>query len=456
MPACASNADGSPRRGMRRRCVLRILLIAASLAPVSHTCADVVRLLCDDREAAQARVDLIQLAQAEINVASFAVADDTIGRAFLALLRDAAQRGVTVRLLVDGLNNHIPDSIQRRLIASGVQLRAYHPVKCTNPLWLNRRMHDKLVIVDCMHLIVGSRNLDNRNFGLACRNYVDEDAYVRGCAAREARDYFLCVWNSDEVRPLQPEGKFGVGDLCPCIGPRKGPACPSCAMDQALQSLVECDFITLDAPTDWAAGAPEVEQVCFLKDDCGVKNQPGAISGQLHKLLSCAKQSIFIESPYLLFSKDLEAVIAKARGRGVAVTILTNSLASTDQTLVYAGYLNQRQRMLNLGVEFWEFAGPNHFHAKTVLVDGCISVVGSYNFDPRSEHLNTETAVATNDPHVADALIEAMVDHFANAWRIAPDGKPLGMNVKHPRVDLLRMQQLRAARVVAPVIKRHL
>jgi cardiolipin synthase C len=158
----------------------------------------------------------------------------------------------------------------------------------------------------------------------------------------------------------------------------------------------------------------------------------------------------------LLFSKDLEEVIAQARDRGVDVTILTNSLASTDQTLVYAGYLNQRQRMLDLGVEFWEFAGPNHFHAKTVLVDGCISVVGSYNFDPRSEHLNTETAVATNDPHVADALIEAMVNHFANAWQIGPDGKPLGMNVKHPRVDLLRMQQLRAARVVAPVIKRHL
>src|SRR5687768_770244 len=119
MPPRAPTADG-PLRRVARGSILLAVFAVLSQAPAPAR-ADVVRILCDDREAAQARADLIQTAESEINVASFAVADDQIGRAFLALLRDAARRGVTVRLLVDGLNNHIPDNIQRQLIACGVQ-----------------------------------------------------------------------------------------------------------------------------------------------------------------------------------------------------------------------------------------------------------------------------------------------------------------------------------------------
>ena len=100
---------------------------------------------------------------------------------------------------------------------------------------------------------------------------------------------------------------------------------------------------------------------------------------------------------------------------------MTNSLASTDQLMVYAGYSNQRKNLLARGVEVWEFSGCDHFHAKSALIDGCIAVIGSYNFDPRSEHLNTETAVVARDPYVAHQLLESMDAHFANAWRIVAE-----------------------------------
>jgi phosphatidylserine/phosphatidylglycerophosphate/cardiolipin synthase-like enzyme len=448
MPACAPNADGPPRGGMPWRRQLAVVFL--TLAAATRLQADVVRILDDNREAAQARVDLIQLAQREINVDYFSVADDDLAHAFLALLRDAARRGVTVRLLVDGLNNHIPDEIQSHLLAAGVQIREYHPVKCTHPLWLNRRLHDKVFVVDCRQAIVGSRNLDGRNFGLACRNFVDRDAYVCGCAAEASHRHFHRLWASDDVRPVDPGGAIG---RCLKLGDDE---CPNCTLNRSLNKLITCGFIRLDAvEIESGADAPSAT-VHFLYDDGGPKEEPGDISTKLLELLDYAEQSIVLESPYLVFSEHLKQALTRAQARGVEVIILTNSLASTDQPLVYAQYENQKRMMMRRGVEFWEFVGPSHLHAKSILVDGYISVIGSYNFDPRSEHLNTETAIISCDQGLAEALIESMANHFAQSWQIGPDGHPLGADSRHPGVGVFDLQKHLAARLIAPLIKRHL
>jgi phosphatidylserine/phosphatidylglycerophosphate/cardiolipin synthase-like enzyme len=447
MCLCARIAGDLPRRAAFRALLGFAFVLSAASAALR---ADVVRLLCDNREAAQARVDLIQSAQCEINAAYFSVRDDELGYAFLALLRDAARRGVTVRLLIDGLNNHLPESVERHLIASGVQLREYHPVKCSHPFWLNRRMHDKVLVADGCRLVVGSRNLDARNFGLRCRNFIDRDAYVCGCAARAADAHFCQMWASKDVRPVQPTGVIGS---CLKIG---GEECPSCLLDTSLTKLLAAGFIHLDSYEDWSAGPACESTVHFLHDDGGNKEEPGDISTQLLELLDLAEQSIVLESPYLVFSEHLKQALTRAGDRGVEVIILTNSLASTDQTLVYAGYDAQKRQMMARGVEFWEFRGPHHLHAKSILVDGYVSVVGSYNFDPRSEHLNTETSIISCEECVADAVIESMAEHFANSWQIGPDGKPLGGGEKHPGASLKRRSELGAARLVAPLIKRHL
>jgi phosphatidylserine/phosphatidylglycerophosphate/cardiolipin synthase-like enzyme len=411
--------------------------------------ADVVRILDDDREAAQVRVDLIQLAQREICVDYFSIADDDLGNAFLALLRDAARQGIAVRVLVDALNNHIPDEIQSHLLACGVQIREYHPVKCTHPLWLNRRLHDKVFVVDGRQAVIGSRNLDGRNFGLACRNFVDRDAYVCGCAAEASHRHFHRLWTSGDVRPVKPGG---LGS-CLKLG---GDDCPNCTLDRSLNKLVACGFIQLDAVELWSVSHAQTATVHFLYDDGGPKEEPGDISTKLLELLDYAQHSIVLESPYLVFSEHLKKALTRAQARGVDVVILTNSLASTDQELVYAQYENQKRMMIERGVEFWEFAGPSHLHAKSILVDGYISVIGSYNFDPRSEHLNTETAIISCDEGLADALIESMANHFAQSWQIGPDGRPLGADSRYPGASVMDVQQLRAARLITPLIKRHL
>ncbi|MEX2559590.1 MAG: hypothetical protein WD403_06725, partial [Pirellulales bacterium] len=77
--------------------------------------ADVVRILDSNWEAAQARIDLIEQARTEIVLSYYSIANDKLAGMYLSLLRDAAQRGVAVRLVVDAMHNHIPSQVQEEL-----------------------------------------------------------------------------------------------------------------------------------------------------------------------------------------------------------------------------------------------------------------------------------------------------------------------------------------------------
>jgi phosphatidylserine/phosphatidylglycerophosphate/cardiolipin synthase-like enzyme len=443
-----------------RRSVIILAALTCLAGPRTSLRADAVRILHDDWDAVMARVALIQQARSEIDIACFAVGDDQLTRALLALLGDASRRGVQVRLVVDGLENDIPDAIQLSLIRDGVEIREFHPIRVGHPCWLNRRMHDKVMVADRCHAIVGSRNLDERNFGLGKRNYVDRDAYLQGEAAAEAHRYFHCLWSSNEVRPVNPKGRARHRDLCrftPQDEKRQGPLISGrAALNQGL-----CDLTTpgcfLYERCQCAESMPiRLASVCFLHDDCGRKKQSNAISEQILGLIAGARESIILESPYLVVSHALDRALEQAESQGAQVVILTNSLCSTDQMLVYAGYSNQKKKLLVRGVELWEFAGPNHLHAKSALIDGCISIIGSYNFDPRSEHLNTEAAIVSRDAAVADDLLDSLADHFANAWQVGADGKPVNGEVAHPGAEKSKIRQLRRARLVASLIKRQL
>ena len=105
----------------------------------------------------------------------------------------------------------------------------------------------------------------------------------------------------------------------------------------------------------------------------------------------------------------------------MTITIITNSLASTDEPLVHAGYRRYRDDMLDLGVELYEIVpsrvgrtqrlGPfgrslGRFHAKAAAVDGQVMFIGSLNFDPRSEKHNTELGLLIRSPVLTGQLMQ--------------------------------------------------
>ena len=137
------------------------------------------------------------------------------------------------------------------------------------------------------------------------------------------------------------------------------------------------------------------------------------------------------------------ALFKKAISRGVRIRVNTNSLASTDNLLAFSGYRNQRRKLLKMGLEIYEYK-PNPqaqialmqsalrlndkrpifaVHAKTMVVDGKIVYIGTYNLDPRSENLNTEVGVVVRNPTLAK-MVEAKIEtdmRPENSWNAATD-----------------------------------
>lgn len=439
-------------------------VVLAVVLATSAQAGDKVRILHSDGDALQARVDLVQQAKQEINVSYYIVGDDEVPLVFLSLLRDAARRGVTVRLLVDGHNgdNQMPRGLQAHLLREGVEIREYHPPLVLNGYWIKNRMHDKLVIVDDEHLITGGRNLKDDYYGLACENFLDRDVYLRGCTASEARCYFMARWESCNVRPTRLSGRINkkktekemvhieLNDGCD----EEAICHAGYLLDQAKASVECCQLVKFDTNTDWSAEAHEADCVEFLHDDpCGKKTKYLGIADDMLELLDSAQCSIVLETPYLVLSKEMKRILASAVCRGVHVKILTNSLGTNNHHTAHAAYENDKRWFLRHGIELWELTGCKHLHAKAAVIDGCIAIIGSYNFDMLSEKRNSEVAVAVHDADVAASLLASIGVHLESCYQIGRNGRPIGYRSKYPGVDRKLIREVRRDRLIAPLIR---
>jgi putative cardiolipin synthase len=219
-------------------------------------------------------------------------------------------------------------------------------------------------------------------------------------------------------------------------------------------------------PASFPALAREVAwgKVDFIHDRPGKNGNRFRLDGggqttqALARLAEGARERIVIQSPYLVLSDEAVELFRKAIARGVKVRISTNSLASTDNIQAFSGYRNQRDRLLKMGMEIFEFrpdpavqvklmpraaanAKPPVFaiHAKSMVVDGKLAFIGTYNLDPRSENLNTEVGVVIHDPAVAGIVEQAIETDMqpGNSWNAAKD-KPdqHGSLAKRSRIRL--------------------
>ena len=441
-----------------------VLVTLAVFSAASAQAGDKVRILHSDGDALQARVDLLQQAKQEINVSYYIVGDDEVPLVFLSLLRDAARRGLTVRLLVDGHNgnNQMPRALQAHLLREGVEIREYHPPLVLNGYWIKNRMHDKLVIVDGEHLITGGRNLKDDYYGLACENFLDRDVYLRGCTASDARCYFMARWESGNVCPTRLSGRInkkklekemthtelnnGCDEEAICIAGH--------LLDEAKANAECCQLVKFDTNTDWSAEAHEADCVDFLHDDpCGKKTKCPGIADDMLELLDRAQCSIVLETPYLVLSKEMKRLLASAVCRGVRVQILTNSLGTNNHHSAQAAYENDKRWFLRHGIELWELTGCKHLHAKAAVIDDSIAIIGSYNFDMLSEKRNSEVAVAIHDQDVAASLLASIGAHLESCCQIGRNGRPIGYNTKYPGVDRKLVKEVRRKRIAAPFMR---
>ncbi|HXT19897.1 MAG TPA: phosphatidylserine/phosphatidylglycerophosphate/cardiolipin synthase family protein [Thermoanaerobaculia bacterium] len=422
-----------------------LVTLAIAVLAAMPARADGVRILETDREAAEARVELALGAREELLVSAFIFGNDPFTLTSLGLLRETARRGVRVKLIADAQWNGIPRAVQAHLLAEGIEIRDYHPFRLDRLKWVSRRMHDKLAVADGRVLLAGGRNLQSTYFGfghqIRAHNYVDCDLLVEGDAAREAQLYFLALWESRDVRPSMA---------------RATPAEIAAAAAELDRHLGWLHARIEEAKRDVTRAPPRLVEsgtVRFLHDPVGADAGARKVGDELRELLDSARESVVVESPYLVPTRGLRAGLRRALARGVRIRILTNSLGATDNLWPQAGYVGDKAQLVRSGVELWEYQGPECLHAKDAVIDGETVIVGSYNLDPRSQRLNRELALVVTNREVAAELRARMDRHLERAVRIDARGYPEGADERYPGIPCSKVWKLRLLRLLAPLVR---
>jgi putative cardiolipin synthase len=425
------------------------------------------RLLPIGAFAIDTRLALIQRAERSIDVQYYHLADDETGRFLLRALRDAALRGVRVRLLMDDFYTAGSDPLLLGLAAHrNIEIRLFNPFPgwrdtlLTRLLYsaqdfrrVNRRMHNKLLVVDGAMAVAGGRNIANEYFMRhAQANFVDLDAFIIGALLPKLQAMFDDYWNSpmvfdlhaivppsDDADILRARFDSATGPLAtppPEAPPHTdvlgyGPLTDE--LDAGRLGLIWASATAYADPPNRLKGMGASYALVPLEDVESVRYN-------VLDLIRSARKDVVLTSPYLIPGERGMALFAEQRQRDVKIKVLTNSLAATDEPLVHVGYRKYRTRMLKLGIDVYELSpvrvqrasrlgmfakSQGRLHAKTAVVDKRHIFIGSMNFDPRSEIHNTEMGVFIDSPQLAREVLRLMdLDKLQASYRLmlAPDG----------------------------------
>jgi cardiolipin synthase C len=438
-------------------------IAAASLPADSLPGPSGFRLLPTGEFAFEARTALAALTQRSLDAQYYHIHADPAGAVFLRELRDAARRGVRVRLLVDDYHaGEVYPLLQGLAAHDSVEVRLFNPLlaRYGPPLKrfllsareysrVNHRMHNKLFIADNAVALYGGRNVADEYFSRhGSANFVDLDVVSVGPVVRALSASFDDYWNSAQVwslhQVLGPPGDLAArrADFDRLVAGFPMDPLDTSSTDPLRQTSVGRQLA--EGRLQLLSGQAQVH--ADPPDKVGgpvVLNQPTrAMQGKLD-VIGAARESVVIVNPYYLPGEVGMRMMAEAARRGVRGTIVTNSLASTDEPLVHRAYSRYRAAMLALGMQLYEF-GPElarrtgsfgnfgqstgRLHAKAAVVDGRWLLVGSVNLDGRSAILNTELGVSIDCPPLAQqAMALLTVDAFASMYRVvlAPDGRSL-------------------------------
>ena len=410
------------------------------------------------------RTQLARRAEVSLDLQYYHFENDETGRWLLRALRDAALRGVRVRLLLDDYYTGGNDELFLGLAAyPNVDVRIFNPFCCARDRGqnlrllaslddfgrVNHRMHNKLFIADGAMAVIGGRNVANEYYLRGTSdNFIDLDAFVAGWILPPLQGLFDRYWNSDPVYPLQAVARSGLDPQAlrdrfealtgPAGTPPPEPLPPNDVLgygpiaddlDGGRLGLIWGDAYVFadhpDKPFESQAGGDLLET---------------SVTYNVYEAIRKAAKSVVASSPYFVPGPHGMELLRELRSRNVDVTVLTNSLGSTDEPAVHQGYSRYREDMLRMGVHLYELSSTRvkknkhlflfnqslgRLHAKLVVIDKQTCFIGSMNLDPRSATLNTELGAVIKSPQLARELLRVIdIDRLQSAYkvRLKPEG----------------------------------
>jgi putative cardiolipin synthase len=393
-------------------------------------------LFTDGIDALGARLLIAQRAECSIDAQYYLITNDRVGYLFIALLLKAADRGVRERLLLD--------DIQTQGYDPGMAALDSHPnfeVRIFNPFGargaragsffdfsrVNRRMHNKSFTADKSITMIGGRNIAEEYFSAKEDvNFDDVDVLAVGPVVQDVSNMFDAYWNSTAALPVPAFAKMPDDPEAELVDLRE-------RIDAGLESLKQTPYrdavqsswekfvgTSLEefswAPYELVYDSPD-------KADKQKAKEAASIVTPLRETIVGAKNELTIVSPYFVPLKQGIELLGSIQESGVQVSVITNSLAATNHSIVHSGYAPSRKPLLKKGVKIYEVrrdasiegvdrggsgAALATLHAKAFVVDRQKFFLGSFNLDPRSININTELGVIVDSAEISGAYATAI------------------------------------------------
>jgi phosphatidylserine/phosphatidylglycerophosphate/cardiolipin synthase-like enzyme len=437
-------------------------IAATGLFPTREKPGCEIAILAGGEDSFAARMAMLATAKHSIRIQALIFTGDEAGLRVAEVLKEKKRQGVDVRVIVDAVNN-LPLQTQWMyfdLKQHGIEVEGYEalglqlvneiPVPLLTPHYdpalPNNRYHEKLWIVDAgtadAQAVVGGLNIANEYFRVdpanVSRYWRDQDVAVRGAVIADLVTTF--DRNYDHFKELKAR-RGGLTDAAWAatrkIMERTGtPAIDFKRRDDLVRAVLAIEART--TPVSF-----ETARCRFFQSRPRLRES--YIQQAYLKLLGTAKREVLIANAYFVPTPSLRLAITSAAKRCVRVVVLTNGSTTSDtpgMSLLGRGHYaellaaNKSPEVLACsqqpaGVEIWEWQGKapgdakqtqGLLHAKFAVVDREVALVGSYNLDPRSERLNSETAIVFEHPGLAAVLARTYTDQdLATSIRITAD-----------------------------------
>lgn len=334
-----------------------------------------IRVLKNGEEKFQSLLEDLKEAKHHIHIEYYIIIDDTIGNDIFDILKEKAKKGLEVRLIYDDVGSiGLSKKAIRSLESAGVEVGAYMPVLL--PRFANKvnyRNHRKIVVIDGTIGYTGGINVEDKYINAPGRGYW-RDTHMRifGDAVKSLQLLFLLDWYFVKEHLIEPsdiyfpECDLDRFQMCSIIG--SGP-------DSDTQSMMELYF----------------------------------------SLITNTREEILITTPYFIPNESILTAIITAAKSGVKVKMLLPKNA--DSVFIHEATLSFLKPVIKSGAEVYLYE-KGMIHAKTIVVDGRVSTVGTANLDYRSFEQNSEVNAVIYDEKVARRLKKDFEEDLENAFLI--------------------------------------
>jgi cardiolipin synthase A/B len=318
---------------------------------------------------------LISEAQTEIHIQIYIFDYDTTGKKIIEALKKAASRKVKINILIDGFGSlSFPTEIINELKTEGIDIRIFSPFFSVNSLYIGRRLHHKIVVVDAKTALIGGINIADKYHGTE--------------KTAPWLDYAVEINDENIAKPLQ--------ELCRDIYSKK-----RIIRRKEIKSVIE---------------TTEEATIKVLQNDW-LKRKNEVFKAYINNIRNAEKEIVILSS-YFLPGKRLTNALKKASRKGVKIKLILSGIS--DVPLARRASCHLYAKLLRYNIELFEWK-KSVLHGKIAVIDANWTTIGSFNLNNLSSYASIEMNVGIDSGKFANNYLIHLNEIIAQCDEITPE-----------------------------------